>query len=44
MKKDRSWMYGSNELLKFVDGILEFCSAAIKLHVKTEGVGFYAHM
>ena len=42
MTKDRSWMCGSIESSKFVDGVLEFCSIiVVERQVRMGGVGFH---
>ena len=40
-EKDRSWMYGSRESSKFVDGVFEFCHTAVNHQATTKGIGFY---
>ena len=44
MTKDRSWMYGSIESSKFVDGVLEFCSIGVEHQVRIMGSWFLLPM
>ena len=44
MSKDPSWMYGSIESTKFIDGILEVCSITVDHQVRMGELIFIANM